>query len=88
LFPDEGRWRIMSIPQYLDENSLSASSAAAAAAAARDRQKKSTMACEMCRKRKVTEYLNCDFNSRLNVYLVMLRRLLVIFVQSILFNVL
>lgn len=27
--------------------------AAAAAGAARDRQKKSTMACEMCRKRKV-----------------------------------
>jgi hypothetical protein len=27
---------------------------AAAAAAARDRQKKSTMACEMCRKRKVS----------------------------------
>ena len=34
---------------FLDEPPVSAS---AAAAAARDRQKKSSMACEMCRKRK------------------------------------
>jgi len=44
------------LPFYEASKAATAAAAAAAAAVAvRDRQKKSTMACEMCRKRKVTD---------------------------------